>query len=79
MAENEKVLEECKKNFDIQVKEKLEEITKGIDFSELCITSKAAISFNENKEINVKTLKAKGDKCPVCWKISEEVCFRHSG
>ena len=30
MEENEKVLEEWKKNFDIQVKEKLEEITKDI-------------------------------------------------
>ena len=64
---------------EISLDKKFEEITKGIDFSELCITSKAAISFNENKEINVKTLKAKGNKCPVCWKISEEVCVRHSG
>ena len=53
------------------------EITKGIDFSELCITSKAEISFNENEHIKVKTLKARGSKCPVCWKISEETCTRH--
>jgi len=58
--------------------EKFVEITKGIDFSELCITSEAKISFKENEEISVKTSIAKGVKCPVCWKISEEVCIRHS-
>jgi hypothetical protein len=30
MEENDKILEECKKNFDSQIKEKLEEITKDI-------------------------------------------------
>jgi isoleucyl-tRNA synthetase len=54
------------------------EITKGIDFSELCITSKAEIYFKETEEINVKTFKAEGSKCPVCWKISKELCIRHS-
>ena len=52
-------------------------MTKKIDFAELCITSKAKISFNENEEINVKTFKAQGSKCPVCWKISEQACTRH--
>jgi isoleucyl-tRNA synthetase len=54
------------------------EILKGVDFSELCITSKAGINFKENNEIIVKTIKAKGSKCPICWKISEEACIRHS-
>ena len=63
---------------EINLNEKFLEITKGIDFSELCITSKAEISFKENEEISVKTSIAKGVKCPVCWKISEEVCIRHS-
>ncbi len=53
-------------------------ITQNIDFSELCITSKAEIIFEEKSETIVNTTKAKGSKCPVCWKISEEPCPRHS-
>ena len=63
---------------EINLGKKFSEITKGIDFSELCITSKAQISFKEIDEIIVKTYKAKGTKCPVCWKISEKACVRHS-
>ena len=53
-------------------------IAKNIDFSELCITSKAEIIFKEKSETIVDTVKAKGFKCPVCWKISEEPCPRHT-
>jgi isoleucyl-tRNA synthetase len=52
-------------------------LSKGIDFSELCITSSAFVEKNDNSEIEVETLKAKGNKCPVCWKISEKPCERH--
>jgi isoleucyl-tRNA synthetase len=62
----------------INLDNKLKEFTKNIDFSELCITSKAEIFYKENEELNVKTYKAKGSKCPVCWKITEESCDRHS-
>jgi len=65
-------------DLDIHLGQKFEEITKNIDFSELCITSKARISFKENSEISAQTTKAKGTKCPVCWKISEVSCARHS-
>ena len=30
------------------------------------------------KNFYINTIKAKGSKCPVCWKISEEPCPRHS-
>ena len=63
---------------EINLDNKFLEITKGIDFSELCITSKAKILYKNNLEIDVKTLKAKGSKCPICWKISEQACNRHS-
>ena len=62
----------------IDLNDKFKDITKNIDFSELCITSKATISFSTITEIEVNTIKAKGSKCPVCWKISEELCPRHS-
>ena len=63
----------------INLNNKFLDITNNIDFSELCITSKAEISFIEKLEtITVNTAKAKGSKCPVCWKISEKSCVRHS-
>ena len=62
----------------IDLNDKFKDITKNIDFSELCITSKATISFSTITEVEVNTIKAKGSKCPVCWKISEELCPRHS-
>ena len=62
----------------INLDEKFTDITKNIDFSELCITSKVKISFSKTIETKVHTIKAKGSKCSVCWKISEEPCARHS-
>ena len=62
----------------IDLNDKFKDITKNIDFSELCITSKATISFSTITEVEVNTIKAKGSKCSVCWKISEELCPRHS-
>jgi len=53
------------------------EMLSGIDLSELCITSSAKIIKSTSEEISVQTLKAEGEKCPVCWKISKEVCKRH--
>ncbi len=63
-------------DLNIYLDKKLEEITKNIDFSELCITSKAKISFKENLETSALTIKAKGTKCTLCWKISENTCER---
>ena len=57
-------------------REKLK-IIEDIDFSELCITSSAEIKINNTDKIEVQTIKAQGNKCPVCWKISKEPCSRH--
>ena len=65
-------------NLIIYLNEKLTKFTKGVDFSELCITSDAKIEKNKSDEILVKTIKAKGQKCPVCWKINTNKCERHS-
>ena len=62
----------------INLDKKLSEIIKNIDFSELCITSSAEVIYNENSETSAQTSKAKGFKCPVCWKITEEACPKHS-
>ena len=65
-------------NLIIYLNEKLTKFTKGVDFSELCITSDAKVEKNKSDEILVKTIKAKGQKCPVCWKININKCERHS-
>jgi isoleucyl-tRNA synthetase len=52
---------------------------KNEDFSEICITSSASIIKDDKikSDIQVNTQKAIGNKCPVCWKISENNCERH--
>ena len=62
----------------IQLDSKLENILENFDFSEFCITSKAKVSYLDNSEIIVQTSKAKGTKCSLCWKITEEPCPRIS-
>ena len=65
-------------NLVIKLDDRLIDLTKDIDFSELCITSNAKVEKNNSEEINVETLKAEGKKCPVCWKINKDKCERHS-
>ncbi len=52
-------------------------IYKDIDFAELCITSIAEIEEYNQDKIKIETTQAKGNKCPVCWKISTKPCLRH--
>jgi isoleucyl-tRNA synthetase len=65
-------------NLTINLSKNLYEISNNIDFSELCITSAAIVEQSGTEEVMVKTTKAKGNKCPVCWKINKEKCERHS-
>tara|TARA_B100001063_G_scaffold207529_1_gene203496 strand:+ start:1 stop:1350 length:1350 start_codon:yes stop_codon:yes gene_type:complete len=64
-------------NLSIKLSKKLFEITKNINFAELCITSYAKIEKTEVNEVTVETIKAEGKKCPVCWKINKDGCERH--
>jgi len=64
-------------NIIINLNKRLIELTKGTDFSELCITSSTKVEKSELQEILATTIKAKGNKCPVCWKISLDKCERH--
>jgi isoleucyl-tRNA synthetase len=61
----------------IKLNREIFKIIDGTDLAELCITSSAEIIDNDYKEIYIQTHKAKGNKCPVCWKISENSCVRH--
>ena len=65
---------------DLQIKlnNKFKQIVNNIDLAEICITSKAEIYFDDQAEVSVLTKKALGDKCPVCWKITEKPCERHA-
>ncbi len=64
-------------SLEIRINKKLFGISKNIDFAELCITSHAEILQHEQDAIKVNSIKAKGSKCPVCWKIQEGGCLRH--
>jgi len=61
----------------VRLSQNNQNIIKGTDLSELCITSSVKIENTETEEILVETKKAEGDKCPVCWKISSLPCERH--
>ncbi|MDB4846682.1 isoleucine--tRNA ligase [Candidatus Pelagibacter sp.] len=65
-------------NLTINLNKEMIDFTKNVDFSELCITSVANIKENNSEEILVTTIKAEGNKCPVCWKINKNKCERHS-
>ena len=65
----------------LKIKDKdLYSLAQKHDLSEICITS-SALLLNDNNlenEIEVTSSKAVGKKCPVCWKIRENACERHS-
>ena len=61
----------------INLGKKLFDITKDIDFSELCITSVAKVNKTDSAEISAVSTKAEGEKCPICWKINKNGCERH--
>jgi isoleucyl-tRNA synthetase len=65
-------------NLIISLSEELFKLSKDIDYAELCITSSAQIVEDKQVDVKVVTNKAIGDKCPICWKISEKRCSRHS-
>ena len=67
-------------NIEIVLNDENYNLGKDYDFSEICITSSAKITKAKEKEnpIKVNTVKAEGQKCPVCWKINKNGCERHS-
>ena len=63
---------------EVKINKSLKQLIENIDFSEICITSKANVFYSDNKETIVSTTKAKGSKCSLCWKINETPCQRDS-
>ncbi len=60
----------------VKLNKKNQKFLKNIDLSELCITSSVKIENSDTNEIIVETSKAKGEKCPICWKIRSTPCER---
>jgi len=54
------------------------DLLKNLDLAEYLITSKAEKVLSEDKEMKIQVNKAKGNKCPRCWKILEQSCDRCS-
>ena len=54
------------------------DLLKNLDLAEYLITSKAEKVLTQDKEMKIEVNKAKGDKCPRCWKILEQNCVRCS-
>ena len=52
------------------------ELLKNLDLAEYLITSKAEKVLNQDEEMKIEVNKAKGNKCPRCWKILEHDCKR---
>ena len=69
-------LDRISKIYVINLNQKLKSLTENTDFSELCITSSAEVSYKDDIETTAITSKANGSKCSICWKIKESACSR---
>ena len=65
-------------NIKLSVNKDKFELLKNLDLAEYLITSKAEKVLSENTEMKIEVYKAKGEKCPRCWKILEDKCTRCS-
>jgi isoleucyl-tRNA synthetase len=54
------------------------ELLKNLDLAEYLITSKAEKVLSKDEDMRIEVNKAKGNKCPRCWKILEQSCIRCS-
>ena len=68
------------KKIAIKLNKELYQVAKDEDFSEICITSESNVIQDEQteKEIEVTTKKATGNKCSLCWKVKSKKCEREN-
>ena len=62
----------------LMVNENIFKLLENIDLAEYLITSKAEKVLTKQNSTMVEVIKAKGNKCPRCWKILEQNCERCS-
>ena len=61
----------------ITINKKDYELLNGLDLAEYFITSKGEkFKSADSEKTKIEVQKAKGSKCPRCWKILETVCVR---
>ena len=54
------------------------QLLENLDLAEYLITSKAEKFLSKDDKMKIEVNKAKGNKCPRCWKILENKCIRCS-
>ena len=78
--EEKRALKEIGSSLEAKLKIELDEKNydnfKDLDFAELCITSSAEVVKGSTNEIKATASKARGKKCPLCWKLREQKCDR---
>ena len=62
----------------LSVNQNIFDLLKNLDLAEYLITSKAEKVLTQDEEMKIEVNKAKGSKCPRCWKILEQNCTRCS-
>ena len=62
----------------LELDQKKFQLLENIDLAEYLITSKAEKVISKDSKTNILVTKAKGNKCPRCWKILEQNCERCS-
>ena len=62
----------------LSVNKKKFELLNNLDLAEYLITSKAEKVLIQDEAMKIEVSKAKGNKCPRCWKILEKSCSRCS-
>ena len=62
----------------LELDQKKFQLLENIDLAEYLITSKAEKAISKDSKTNILVTKAKGNKCPRCWKILEQNCERSS-
>ena len=62
----------------LSVNKNIFDLLKNLDLAEYLITSKAEKFLSQGEGIKIEVNKAKGNKCPRCWKILEQKCVRCS-
>lgn len=60
----------------IHANERIFNLLEGLNLEEYFITSKAEKIKDANDKLKIVVKKARGNKCPRCWKILENKCSR---
>ena len=63
---------------NLKLNSSYKKVISNIDLAELCITSKAEVTYDDKIDVDVSTKKSLGEKCSICWKIKDDPCTRNN-